>query len=323
MNDFIYESIAAASVADVALIVVDPTIRKHISEKVLIPTKNAAYLARSIGINNVVVFISKTDSVRSTQEKIIDTEGNIKTMLKQIGFKDESVKFLKGSSFEKNISASIFDTVLQFSKTGNDELKPLRFLIDDCYRLVHGKLLGFCITGYIISGIISVGQRISIGQADLQGKVKEIMKSGEKVKKSMAGDWIDVTLTEIEGDFSSIRRGFVACTLEYPISLSIRLRIRGITNDLAIPLLKKQELIMCIGNIRTVITIIKILREIVGGVAKNKPRGLKWKTIGDIDILCHKPIPVEKYKNLPKLGRCLLLDKGKIVFAGMITDILE
>ena len=109
-------------------------------------------------------------------------------MLKQIGFKDESVKFLKGSSFEKNISASIFDTVLQFSKTGNDELKPLRFLIDDCYRLVHGKLLGFCITGYIISGIISVGQRISIGQADLQGKVKEIMKSGEKVKKSMAGD---------------------------------------------------------------------------------------------------------------------------------------
>lgn len=130
-------------------------------------------------------------------------------------------------------------------------------------------------------------------------------------------------MSDIKGDFFNISRGFLATDPEYPPTLAKKLRIRGITNDSSLPLLKNQTLELSTGIIRTVITIKRILREIIGKNIINKPRSLKAKSIGDIDIECFQTIAVEKYKTLAKFSRCVLIDKEKIVFAGMITDVLE
>ena len=324
LEDFISETISASQIADIAIVAIDASVRKNKQEKVYAPTKDAGYLARSLGINQVIAFITKIDAIPNNSEAVIrEFEDKAREIMKEVGFKDECIRVMSGSSLETNISERIIQNVLEIERGSKEELKPLRLMIDDCYRLVHGKLLGYCLCGFLASGLVEVGQKICIEQAGIRGKVKEIMKAGEKVRKVMAGDWVDITLTDFEGEFREIRRGFVLASPEYPITLASKLRIRGITNDLKVPLLKKQELILCIGNIRTQVTIVKILREIIGKQVKNKPRGLRWKTIGDIDVNCHMQIPVEKYKNLQRLGRCLLLDKNRIVFAGMILEVLD
>lgn len=320
LRDFMSECISATMQADCAVIVMDLSMRKHLQEKVFTPTRDLAYLARSLGLNNVLVFLAKADLVVKNPEKVQEFSGKAQEILKEAGFKEGNIKVLAGSSLEKGVSNEIINFALETPKGLNEEVKPLRLLIDDCFKLVHGKFLGYCICGFILSGIISVGGKIRIDQAGVSGKVKEILKNDIKVKKAMAGDWINFTLTDFEGDFHKLRRSFILTSPDFPTSLYSDLRVRGITNDLKVPLLKKQELIMCIGSIRTQVTVLKILREIIGKSTKNKPRGLKGKTIGDIDIRCHNEVPIEKYKSLQKLGRIVLLHQNQVVFTGMVLE---
>lgn len=186
--EFIFEAISAVMVSDVAVFVLDCSVRKHLDSKVFSPTKNIAYLARAFGITNSVVFLNKADRIGFDSNIIHVYEEEAKIALKGAGLKLENLKFLIGSSLQPDFSDEVITKAEEFPRGVNECLKPLRLIIDDRYRLVHGTLLGYCITGFIASGLLQTGKTILILQGKLQGKVKEILKGGEKVKKAMAGD---------------------------------------------------------------------------------------------------------------------------------------
>lgn len=321
-DDFFAERFSGTVLADVAVIVVDSSVRKGVEDKVLVPTKNNAYLAKCLGVNNVIVVLAKIDKIERNVEKLRVLEESVRGILREVGFKMENVKLLTASSVEGYCSEDLFKNIISTPIQYPDDLKPFRFQIADCYKLVHGSFLGFCISGFIISGMISKGKIIEIPQAKIKGKVKEILKSSEKVAKAKSGDWVDITLTDIQGQFSDIHQGYIASNEDFPINLSSKLRLRGITNEISIPLLSKQELLMFMLNIKCQVTVDKIVRQIIGKEVKNRPRCLKSKAIGDVDVICSREIPYEKYKNLTRMGRCVLVWENKIVFSGVIMEVL-
>lgn len=322
-SDCINEVISGTVIGDISIIVVDTSIREHIQEKVLNPTKELGYLCRALGISSIIIYLSKIDLVAQNPLKIQETREKVADIMIKIGFKQENIEFINGNSLDSSNGTRVLESIKPVTRTLGDELKPFRLMVDDFYRLVHGKLLGYCVCGYIASGVLKTGDVILITQAKVQAKVKEIMKSNEKVKKAMSGDWVDVTLTEIEGDFNNISRGYIITQTEYPPMICTKLRIRGIANDVSIPILKNQEITLSIGFAHTQATIIKILKQITGKEIKNNPRHLKSKNIGEIDVKCHNPIPLEKFKTVNRLGRCTITSSNKVIFSGMVTEVLE
>jgi translation elongation factor EF-1alpha len=290
---------------------------------VLIPTKDYLYLAKASGINFIVFALAKTEKKQEMKGRIGDIQQKVMDLSKNIGIKAENTRFIQISVIEDYFERNLLETLDFVSRPVGDEYKPLRILIDDNYKLVHGNFLGLCITGFVISGVVSVGATICVEQAGFTGKAKEIMKCGEKVKKAMAGDWVDITLSSPVGEFYDISRGFIASSDNFGILTGQKLRLRGITNEIQIPILKKQELLLFIGSIKTPVTVLKVLRQVNGKDVKINPRCLKGKCIGDIEVFCHNKIALEKSKNLQKLGRCLLLSQNKLIFTGMIIEILS
>lgn len=322
-EDFISEVISSCFFCDVAVLVADGAVRKNIENKVIIPSKDKMYLARACGINHLIIFISKTDKGKNSQEVLNDLQSKLVNAAKESGFKAENIKTVQGSVIANKLSSDIITLISSFPLPGKaDLLKPVRLAIEDKAKLPHGQLLGYWLSGYLLSGILKTGANVVISQSGVSGKVKEIMKAGEKVSKAICGDFIDLTLCKLEGDFEAIARGNILSSSNYEQGLVSKLRIRGITNDPFVPLLKRQSLILHILNFRTQVQVCKILRKVQGKDIKNNPRSLRGRSMGDIEVLLSSPLPVESFKSLVKLSRCLLTYQSSIILGGMVTDLL-
>jgi translation elongation factor EF-1alpha len=323
--DFTSEVISSCFFCDVAVLVADGAIRKNIESKVVLPSKSQMYLARGCGINNLIIFLGKLDKAKNSQETTEETLVKLVNAAKDSGFKPENIRTIKGSLISGNLSndlLSIIDSFNLHQKPSPDTWKPVRLAVEDKGKLVHGNLLGNWLAGYLLSGVLKTGAIVSFAQCGVSAKVKEIMKAGEKVEKAVCGDFVDVILVKIQGDFEKVLKGFIASSLNYDPVLTSRLRIRGITNDPFIPVLKNQNLILHIMNFKTLVVVSQVLRKVQGKEIVNKPRCLRGRTMGDIEVTFLVPRPVESFKTLLKLSRCVLTHQNSVVFAGMVTDLL-
>ena len=322
-DDFISESISTCFFCDIAVLVADGAVRKNIEAKVLIPSKDKMYLARACGISHLIIFIGKTDKGKNSPEVLNDLQAQLVNAAKESGFKPENVRTVQGSVITGKLSSDVLALISSFPPPGKtDLLKPVRLVIEDRAKLPHGQLLGHWLSGYLLSGVLKAGSNVVISQCGIAGKVKEIMKAGEKVDKAVCGDFIDVTLAKIEGDFEGIARGAVLSSPNYEQGLVSKVRIRGITNEPFVPLLRRQALVLHIMNFRSQVQVSKILRKVQGKEIKNNPRNLRGRSMGDIEVVLDLPLPIECFKSLLKLSRCLLTRQSSIVFGGIVTDLL-
>lgn len=329
--DFLDKSISGISQADFCIISVDVSIRKNIEDKVINPTKNFAYLSRSCGVSNLIIALNKVDKINSNREKIENMKSLLAPVLAGAGFKPENYKFCEISALNNlNVLSrhnqnqlSLIEMIDEINTLKADKEKPFRLKIEDFYLLKHGSILGNCISGKVLSGILKVDSKIIIPQAEIQGIIKEIEKNGQKVESAVAGDTVDFTLKNDRNNFSKIMPGFLVSYSDYPIPLCNSFRIRGITNSIAKPILKNQDLTLIIGSMRVQVKVKRIQKEIIGKVVKERPRCLRGKTLGEIDFVSKDRIPIEKFKNIQSLGRCIFLDKQQIVLSGLITELLN
>lgn len=324
-EDFISEAISNCFFSDICVLVADGSVRKGIDGKVLGPSKNLMFVAKACGVGCLVIVVSKVDRKVGNEGNLESLMEKLRELAKEVGFKNENVKVLSASVIQDRFSLEFFQVLNSCVVQGRapaDNFKPVRMLIEDRAKLVHGKLLGYWVSGHLISGVLKTGANITIPASGITGKIKEIQKSGEKVSKAASGDFIDLILTQIEGEFEDISAGAVLCSENHDQGLSQQIRVRGLTNDPFVPILKNQDLILHIGNFRVLAKVNKILRQVQGKEIKERPRNLRGKTMGDIELILEKPVAVESFKNLVKLARCVLTSRSSIVFAGMVTDLL-
>src|SRR3989344_7781309 len=93
-KDFVKNMITGASQADAAVLVCS------VKEGIQPQTKEHAFLAKVLGIQQLIVAVNKMDAVGYDRVKYDDLKAQMTTLLKNIGYKVENIPFVPYSGFQ-------------------------------------------------------------------------------------------------------------------------------------------------------------------------------------------------------------------------------
>ena len=140
-RDFVKNMITGASQADAAVLVVD------VVNGVQPQTKEHAFLAKTLGINQVIVAMNKMDAANYDEAKYKKSKDDVSNLLKSIGYKVENISIIPlsaylGDNITKKTEKSPWykgDCLLaemdKFTAPEKPVDKPLRLPIQDVYTI--------------------------------------------------------------------------------------------------------------------------------------------------------------------------------------------
>ncbi|MFB6069525.1 MAG: translation elongation factor EF-1 subunit alpha, partial [Halanaeroarchaeum sp.] len=220
-RDFVKNMITGASQADNAVLVVaaddgvQPQTREHV------------FLARTLGIEQLIVGVNKMDLVdyeESTYREVVD---EVKGLLKQVQFGTEDASFIPISAFEgDNVAESsentswydgpnMLEALNNLPETSPPTDAPLRLPIQDVYTISG---IGTVPVGRVETGVMHPGDNVSFQPSDVGGEVKTIEMHHEEVDEAGPGDNVGFNVRGIGKD--DIRRGDVVGPADDPPSVA-------------------------------------------------------------------------------------------------------
>ena len=215
-------------------------------------TKEHAQLARSLGIEQMIVVISKLDTCGFSQERFLSIKEILGPFLvKTCGFKDSSLQWLpavgptgqnlispptepllykwwnsRDGSGDGSSCPHLTQAIDRFIPRKREISRPFRMPVSDVSK---GKGSGhMTLGGKIESGAIKVGSKVVLvpwgSSRDAVGVVKSIEVDGETSSSGLrvgrGGDSVEVTVQGL--DLDHVPRGSVLCHHEYPSPLVTR-----------------------------------------------------------------------------------------------------
>ncbi|KAK0345226.1 hypothetical protein LTR91_000910 [Friedmanniomyces endolithicus] len=237
-RDFVPNMIGGASMADMAVLVVDTN---QLDSGMKGQTREHILLAKAVGLKKVVVAVNKLDaSTPPWSQQLFETvQTDIKKLLATSGFADEDIKFIpcsglsgtnvinapKPSSPAAWIPKSHF-TLLQAlersipaptkpTTTAAQELlkQPLRMQIIDVFR---GSITNpLSVAGRIASGTVQIGDIVTIQPSGEKAAIKALDVSDEPREYAVAGQICTLHLSDIEAQH--LRSGDVVCSSQHPV----------------------------------------------------------------------------------------------------------
>jgi len=327
-KEFIKNMLSGASNADAALFLVSAKEDEGIQEQ----TKEHAWLVKVLGVHQIVVAISKMDTVDYSQERFNEISEKVKEMLKTLGYPAEHIPFvpisgLKGDNiFKKSHNTPWYKgstLVAALDKTVTPAEppidKPLRVLIQDLLTSEKGDAL---LVGRVETGVLRVGDKVTFEPSGIVGEVEAIEKLNESLLVAEAGDNIGF---KIKGTGENIRRGQVCGHPDNPptvakefLALIIVLRKTAIKKA-GIPVFR------C-GTANVPCKITEIVSKVdpkSGAIIDEHPALLEDGEAGRIRVVPTEPMVVEKQSEIPQLGRFVVRDNGATIAAGIILDVRQ
>ncbi|KAK0943482.1 hypothetical protein LTR29_005065 [Friedmanniomyces endolithicus] len=240
-RDFVPNMIGGASMADMAVLVVDAN---QLDSGMKGQTREHILLAKAVGLKKVVVAVNKLDAATPpwSQQLFESVQTDLKTLLATSGFADEDIKFIpcsglagtnvvnppRPSSPAAWIRKAHF-TLLQAlersiptpskpSTTAAQELlkQPLRMQIIDVFR---GSITNpLSVAGRIASGTVQIGDVVSIQPSGEKAAIKALDVSDEPRDYAVAGQICTLHLSDIEAQH--LRSGDVVCSSQHPVRVA-------------------------------------------------------------------------------------------------------
>lgn len=187
-RDFIPNMISGTAQADAAILVVDASINAFESGfDAGGQTKEHAVLARSLGVQQLIVAINKLDTVSWNEARFKEVQAKLGAYLVHVGFKKSNVVFvpvsgLTGENLTKKSEipeltswykgTCLLDQIDKFSPPMRLLDRPLRMRVTDFFKGGIGSSGGVSVAGNIESGTIQVGEQIMIVPGGEIGYVK-------------------------------------------------------------------------------------------------------------------------------------------------------
>ncbi|MHA1902821.1 MAG: selenocysteine-specific translation elongation factor [Candidatus Thorarchaeota archaeon] len=191
--DLIRSVVASSSIIDAAIIAVAA------DEGPKIQTGEHLVVLKSMGIESIVVAITKMDLVKQKKPSIV--EEKTKAIVDDVGFKN--VKYVDTSALRNEGFESLRDALIDIIKLKPRESAGTFLMPIDHAFPVKGH--GTVVTGTILRGEISVGETIELVPLGKTSKVRSIQTYSEGRMEASAGDRIGVNIPEI--DDKEISRG--------------------------------------------------------------------------------------------------------------------
>jgi elongation factor 1-alpha len=334
-RDFIKNMITGASQADVAILVVSG--KKGEFEVAVGPGGQArehAYLARTLGVKNLVVAINKMDdqTVKYSEERYKECRKELEGLLKTVGFDVSKVPFVPTSGWlGDNLSkkstntpwykgTTVFDALNDFTPPPKPLNKPLRVPIQDVYTITG---VGTVPVGRVETGVVKDGDKVIFNPSGKLGEVKSIETHHVRMAKAEPGDNIGFNIRGVAKN--EIGRGEVMGHTDSPPTIAKEFigQIIIIYHPTAIaagytPVLHAHTATVGV----TFEELIKKIDPRTGQVVEEKPSFLK---VGDSALVKMKPLHnmvLEAFADIPELGRFAIRDMGSTVGVGVVKEII-
>ncbi|XP_051172070.1 protein HBS1 [Leptopilina boulardi] len=332
-KDFIPNMITGATQADVALLVVDAT-RGEFETGFDSggQTREHAILLRSLGVSQLAVVVNKLDTVEWSKERFNEIVNKMSIFLKQVGFRD-AVTFVPASGLSgenivskpKEVLASWYNGPTLVGVIDNFKCperpidKPLRFSVNDIFK---GTSSGFCISGHVETGLLSIGDKVVILPQNESAQVKGIQIDESPTTHAFAGDQPTLILSGVEQQ--NIAIGDIVSSVHHPIPVTSCFQAHIVIFTITNPITKGMPVVMHLQSLIEPAVMTKLIAQLnksTGEIVKKKPRCLPKNSSAIVEIVTQRPICMELYRDIKQLGRVMLRVQGTTVAAGLVTKI--
>lgn len=331
-RDFVKNMITGASQADAAVLVVAAT------DGVMPQTKEHAFLARTLGINHIIVAVNKMDMVNYDEKRFKEVATQVTKLLQMLGYKNFPVIPISAWEGDNVVKKSdkmpwyngptLIEALDQIPEPEKPVDKPLRIPIQDVYSI---KGVGTVPVGRVETGRLRVGDVVifepasTIFHKPIQGEVKSIEMHHEPLEEALPGDNIGFNVRGVGKN--DIKRGDVAGHTTNPPTVvrpkdTFKAQIIVLNHPTAITI--GYTPVLHAHTTQVAVRFEQLLAKLdprTGNIVEENPQFIKTGDSAIVILRPTKPMVIEPVKEIPQLGRFAIRDMGQTVAAGMVISI--
>lgn len=328
-RDFVKNMITGASQADGAILVVSARPGEGVQEQ----TKEHIFLLKVLGINQIIVAITKMDLANWSKETFEKLKNDTIAVLKPLGFAVDKMTFIplsgqlgenvlkKSTNMTWYTGPTLIEALDLFEIPPRPTEKPLRLPIQDVYTITG---VGTVPVGKVETGVLKVNDTIIFEPSGVKGEVKSIEVHHKQIPQAIPGDNVGFNVRGISK--TDARRGDVVGHPDNPPSVVkeftaqiVVLQHPGVITAGYTPVFHcHTSSIAC-----TISEIIAKIDPRTGAVIQEKPDFIKTGDAARIKVVPTRPMVIEKQSEFPELARFAIRDMGMTVAAGVCLDVVK
>ncbi|MBD3210237.1 translation elongation factor EF-1 subunit alpha [Candidatus Micrarchaeota archaeon] len=324
-RDFVKNMITGASQADGAILVVS------VKDGVQPQTKEHAFLAKVLGISQVVVNMNKMDAVGYKQEEYDKVKADMENLLKGIGYDVSKIQFIPCSGYagdnitkkSENTSwyngPTLLEVINSFTVPPKPADKPLRLPIQDVFTITgHGTVP----VGRVETGVMKPGEQVVVMPSGAGGEVKKIEMHHQELTQANAGDNVGFNMKGV--DKKDIKRGDVVGPKSSPPTVAEEFTAQVVVLNHPTAISVGYTPVFHIHTAQFAGKVTEIVEKKDPKTGQPVPGKADFVKTGDVAVLKImplKPIVIEKFQEFAPLGRFAIRDMGQTVAAGVVLDV--
>jgi elongation factor 1 alpha-like protein len=319
-RDFVPNMIAGASQADFAVLVIDASTGSFESG-LRGQTKEHALLARSIGVQRIIVAVNKMDVADWSEHRFDEIKQQMTAFLTAAGFQAKNITFVPCSGLEGgNILKRTTDTKASWyaGSTLVEELdaseaavraldKPLRLIVSDVFR--NDSQNPLAVSGRLDAGTIQVGEQVMVMPSGDKASIRSILVEQEPKDWAVAGHNVILNLGEV--DPAHLKTGDVVCSSSAPIQNISEFKAKVLAFEHLTPM----EVDVHKGRLHIpgrIAQLVCTLNKASGTIIKKKPKIVQPGSVVRVVVQLDQAVPLEAP------ARIVLRANGETVGAGLL-----
>lgn len=332
-KDFIKNMITGASQADAAVLVVSG----NASDGVQAQTKEHVFLSKTLGVQQLIVYVNKMDMVNYEEKRFNDVKEQVSTLLKSVGYKPDDVIFVAGSSLNgENIVSksdkmpwysgpSLLEALNKLNEPEKPTDLPLRLPIQDVYNITG---IGVVPVGRVETGVMKLNDKVIIVPGregkGVTGEVKTIEMHHEQLQQALPGDNVGFNVRGVGK--KDIARGDVLGHPDNPPTVASEFTAQMVVLNHPSVLTVGYTPVFHIHTAQVACQFVAIEKKLDPATGQAKEENPDFIKNGDAAIVRLKPVQpmvIEKQKEIPHMSRFAIRDSGSTVAAGMCIDLVK
>ncbi len=327
-RDFVKNMITGASQADAAILVV--SVKDGIQEQ----TREHLYLAKVLGIQQLVVALNKMDAVSYDKAAYEKVKAEVTKLLQTLGYKPDKIPMVACSAyvgdnvFKKSTNMSWYTgptlvealdhTIVPPEKPTH---KPLRLPVQDVFAITG---VGTVPVGRVETGVLKPGDKIIFEPSGAQAEVKSIEMHHKQLAKAEPGDNVGFNVRGVSK--TDVKRGDVAGHTNNPPTVVKEFTANIIVLQHPTVLTKGYTPVFHCHTAHVAGKITELLKKLdpkTGAVLQENPDMLKPGDAAVIKVQPTSPLVMEKQADFPELAKFAVRDMGKTIAAGIVIDVVK
>jgi elongation factor 1-alpha len=328
-RDFVKNMITGTSQADAAILVISAgTGEFEAGISATGQTREHALLAKTLGVDQLLVAVNKMDLADYKKERFEEIKDEMGRNLKLFGFNMDKVTFVPVSGMlgdnlsEKSDKMGWYDGPVILEALDDFEVppkpidKPLRLPVQDVYTITG---IGTVPVGRVETGVLKPKDEVIFQPTGKKAAVVSIEMHHEDIPEAIPGDNIGFNCKGLAK--KDVRRGDVVGHVAKPptVAKQFTATVQVIRHPSAIAV-GYTPVIHC-GTAQVATRFAELKSKTTKGITTDNPDFLKNGDAALVVLIPTRDMIVEKYVEIPQLGRFAVRDMGQTVAVGIVKDV--